>query len=132
MSLAYLAGFFDGEGCVHIQAKPEYKAFSLMVQISQNNPTVLRLFKKRFKGSLGFYGTSYKYSTSAANAEHLLRTLLPYLKTKRKVAQLALTYRKMVSMRYPGVTSRGNTRPAHLTKKMAKLSKEISRLNQLD
>ena len=100
---AYMAGFFDGEGCVGIhKCTGAAKAFpyNVSVQINQMDRKPLELFQSRYGGSIYFYkqkkatfGTCDIHHWIAADkaAERCLRDLLPYLIVKkRKAAQASV------------------------------------------
>jgi hypothetical protein len=105
--LAYLAGFFDGEGCIHISAtKPERGTkgwsprYTLTVSASNTRPIALELLRTRFGGCYKqhnnhrFIGRKpcWSWSCSSRQAEKALKAMLPYMKIKRVEAELALEY----------------------------------------
>ena len=87
--LAYMAGFFDGEGCIGAYAPRKY---SIIVSIGQNDPTILIRLKKLYGGTLTGpdKGAHYKWQVSARKAEKFLRDILPWLVSKREQALIAI------------------------------------------
>ena len=98
---SYLAGFFDGEGCVSIrksQGKKVKPGYDLEVVLSQNQRTILDEFQQ--KTGLGRiyittnirYGVTHTWRLYTNDAKALLITILPYLRDKRDQAELALDF----------------------------------------
>jgi hypothetical protein len=90
--LAYLAGFFDGEGTLHIVRAGG--TISPRCQVAQNSIEVLEMFKARFGGRIGLYsnGTNRKIYHWAINGKAgilpVVESLLPYLVVKREEAEI--------------------------------------------
>lgn len=96
---AYAAGFFDGEGSVGIyrygsgRTRPK-------VSISNTDLAVLEEFKARYGGSISKSAKVERWHVQcygwSMNGRHqitaMLKDLLPYLRTKRKQADLMLEY----------------------------------------
>jgi hypothetical protein len=132
MDACYLAGFFDGEGCVGIYERSVANSgtgavnpyCSLSVSISNTNYEVLAHIKKRCGGvinnsSQNWYPplkngmprkTLWRWSAQAREGAHLLKAMLPFLIVKRKQALVGLEYYAITSMRlnqkHPGVYGR--------------------------
>jgi hypothetical protein len=100
--LIYLAGFFDGEGCILIQSAKQsgYKNYrhKLTMTITTTSSHITRYLK-----ALGFYIFNRKpYKTHCKQqwaavlcdrrAKTLLEKLLPYLKIKKNEALLAIKF----------------------------------------
>lgn len=96
--LAYLAGFFDGEGCIRIKkAYNRSKACWITVQISNADRLVLERYEKLFGGSVFTRGHStnfqmYMYESSSTEAVDFLKSMIGYLRGKRKQAEYALWF----------------------------------------
>jgi LAGLIDADG endonuclease len=101
--LIWMAGFFDGEGCVSIsrsqrKVKRGLTSYSyiLQVAVSQKNAAPLEIFYERFGGSLFDYtshGVTYwRWQLWSNYAAPMLETLLPYLVVKKDVAELGLRF----------------------------------------
>lgn len=109
---AYLAGFLDGDGCIHISRTENKKGSAtpfhrLVVVLAQANGAFLHKWQE--KTGLGRVnlcaraGTDtgrnhtkdfYQWQISSAEAETILRWILPYLDIKKGQAEVALRYRK--------------------------------------
>lgn len=108
--LAYLAGFFDGEGCINIsrsvkKTKPHHSpGYSLQVVISQNDHDLLAEWQAKMNlGSIQCrdmsevgYGITYAWHITAKQAMGFLRTLLPYLRLKKEQAELAISFQENI------------------------------------
>lgn len=96
--MAYLAGFFDGEGCIRLKKsyRPQANNFYLTVQVSNSDRLVLEDFKTMFAGSVTKRGRSknfdiYMWECHTANAADFLRAMQGFLRTKRPQAIYALS-----------------------------------------
>jgi LAGLIDADG endonuclease len=102
--LAYIAGYFDGEGCISVwKRKAAYTCISprhiLTIQISSTDKSGLDWINRQFKGTVLYahnashnprQADAWKWIISAKRAAEILRLLLPYLKLKKKEAKLAI------------------------------------------
>lgn len=104
LDVRYVAGFFDGEGCIVIsysEASPKrsYRKMSLMVSVAQKNPEVLYLIRGMFGGQIQINKRtgchSLRWSPRAGGI--FLKEIYPYLVVKKKQAELALQYRALVA-----------------------------------
>jgi hypothetical protein len=106
---AYLAGFFDGEGCVSISTRKESsrrprRYFKLRLQVSQTkNIEALMLFQRTFGGSVyqgairnPKHATPWWWEILNLAAWRALEQMRPYLINKRPHAELAAMLRKTV------------------------------------
>lgn len=108
MGMAYAAGLFDGEGCVHIarqkkrQAKRGY-VMRLTVTVAQNHLDTLgdfqvlsgvegRIYMRRRQGSTNRDAYSLNYDGDAAST--LLERLQPYLRRKADEAAIGLRFQR--------------------------------------
>jgi len=94
---AYLAGFFDGEGCVRVNKTPMKNTISyhLIVSIANNDRSVLDSCKELYGGDVRAKGKRNCFSWSLfskASIEKFLVDSLPYLVVKRDEALAALEY----------------------------------------
>ena len=105
--LAYLAGFFDGEGSVSISenGKPSPRALSpnhtLQVAIGNTDITVLKQIQQHFGGYLTTrcpskprHKTVYQWSLRSTGAADFLKAIRPYLKMKCKQADIAIAFQE--------------------------------------
>ncbi len=101
----YLAGFFDGEGCIGLRGNPssiKYVTYSLVLCIpqlvSRNSTELFRVLKKRFGGRL--YKRSwakrrrpcYQYMIFGEDAVLFLQRLRPHLVFKAAQADVAIQW----------------------------------------
>jgi len=100
IDLAYLAGILDGEGCVHIAKEKRKQSFvyKLRVQVSMVDKVPPMLAHNTFGGYLRLRDRNAKWKplwewqVKSNNAVTCLKVLLPYLRTKRVEAELALKF----------------------------------------
>jgi len=100
--VAWAAGFFDGEGCVHagFETAPKHGLRThLMVVVGQTVPGPLVAIHNRWGGSLRDrparnprHQHQWSWTLNGAHAAPFLRDVLPYLRVKREAAELALAY----------------------------------------
>lgn len=86
LSLEYVAGLFDGEGCVSVQSKGY-----LAVVIANNHLPLLQQLKEQFGGSITIRpnGTC-NWKISTRQGEAFLRLIHPFLVVKKDVAQVGI------------------------------------------
>ena len=106
--LIYIAGFFDGEGCITIDAWKSRKRqqFALRVRINNNDLEILTFIKNILGGSICIasranekhktYKTCYAWAVACCSASRVLQKLLPYLKHTKKQALLALEFQELI------------------------------------
>lgn len=96
---AYWAGLLDGEGSIVISKSGDNYHF-IRIMIYQKDPMVLKQAQEEFGvGSLqthlmGLGGPVWSWHTTTNKAEKVLREIIPYLRIKRKQAELALEYQE--------------------------------------
>lgn len=107
--LIWMAGFFDGEGCVNIgrqqiknrpKAKREYWSYQLGMFVANRHEAPCRLFYDTFGGHIYTYtqkGISYwRWSLWGSRAMTALEKLLPYLRLKRPVAEVGIRFQVFI------------------------------------
>jgi hypothetical protein len=102
--LGYLAGFFDGEGCISITKGKNHLGntqYSLRVIVSNTNDYVLKLFKFSFGGRIQKRKLSrpnwrdcYAWELSSTKAYDFLKCIHPYLVIKKAEAELAFEFQE--------------------------------------
>ena len=104
--LAYYAGLFDGEGCIHIRrtkTKHQKLAYALVCKISMCNFFILNELKYRFGGCLRMerkdkyhnkYNKLWSWTLSCHKALVFLNAVYPFLKLKRAEAELAMQFQE--------------------------------------
>lgn len=93
---AYFAGFFDGEGCIHIDNKHR-----LSITVSNTNERVIEMFSTIIGGTVKIRSRRNskqrditRWAVSGQRAMMFLEKMLPYLVVKREEAELAISYQK--------------------------------------
>lgn len=113
-SIDYLAGFFDGEGCININDGYDTSYYLLHVSVSNTQRKALEPYEQFFGGSIGKprkNGISpnakpiHKWSIDSAIAEEFIEEIIPYLILKKPQAELALYFRTL--FKEPYVLPRG-------------------------
>lgn len=101
--LAYIAGFFDGEGHIRIQRHSKRcRTMTLQCQISQVTEYPLVWIQERFGGTIsgrlikyaGGLRPIYSWQISSLGAEKFLRAIYPYLQVKQDEADVAILFRE--------------------------------------
>lgn len=139
LSLAYIAGFFDGEGSIGIYRNGA-GTFYLRVQLTQNiNPEstqVLDEFSRRFGGKLNLmrsslyrHNAAYNWQINGKRAEAFLRRITPWLILKAAQAKVAVKWQ--TQHKHPGRNTLGqmNAGPknAPVDLKAARTLKQLKR-----
>ena len=109
--LAWMAGFFDGEGCILINrrwptetngAKNVHHQLSL--QVGSTNHAILELWKETFGGFIAHvnrtekrpgHADSWTWFVRSNLGENVLKALLPHLILKKKEALCALEFQTL-------------------------------------
>lgn len=104
LSEEYIAGFFDGEGCVTINTSTathksgnRYPS-TVMVCVSQNDINILRLIQNRCGGKLLANSTHKRHHILqwyGNKAGSFLELVYPHLQVKKKQAEVALLFLKL-------------------------------------
>ena len=99
VDLAYMAGFFDGEGSVSLYIKG--KRYELQVCLSNTNEWVVRLFQFNFGGGVYLdkrneknpnHRDAWRWQLRAKKAVKFLNVLHPYLILKKPQSALATSF----------------------------------------
>lgn len=106
MDLVYVAGLFDGEGCVHYSFKKHWKdrppESSFWIQVTNTDRPIIDWLKNAFGGfifqnpQLGNRRISYCWKITNRRALDVLERFAPYLKIKRKQAEEVLAHRNLI------------------------------------
>lgn len=105
MDLAYMAGMLDGEGCISItKIRPKNTnrhnlSYGLQIRISMVDKSIPLLFLFVFGGSLREvnyshkgYRNQWRWAVSGELAVRSLEMLMPYLRSKKNEAELAIKF----------------------------------------
>jgi hypothetical protein len=107
--LAYVAGLFDGEGCVTVSRHQTTTAFTHQAQITITNTD--REILEWVQGLFGLgsiqvkpsysdrHSAGYTWVASSRQARDFLLAVSPYLRVKRQQANLALALQQSIEFR---------------------------------
>lgn len=129
-SIAWAAGFFDGEGSVSIHApQPKRGCHNLHISISQKVQEPLLEVQRLFGGKIYIKSdkgraVGYQWNVGSVKAADMLRQMMPYLVHKNQVAALALDYQATM-------TNSRKKVPDEIIEKRRLIREEIIRLNSL-
>ena len=96
--VAYIAGFFDGEGCIRIKrANQGGNSYYIWVAITNSNNKILEWIAELFGGSVRKAERSvnkdiYHLLITAAEATDMLKVLLSFLREKKEQAEMAIWF----------------------------------------
>lgn len=114
IDLAYVAGFFDGEGTIFIlyhNYKPfAHLRYALVIAVAQSGrfgELICNWFKDNFGGLVVNYHYRkwqrkrvWRWECRTALASKVLKQICPYLKNKKEQAELAIEFQKYTSKFY--------------------------------
>jgi hypothetical protein len=132
---AYIAGLIDGEGCIGIYRKKNRGNF-IQLTVANTDAEVLEWFRgmvhgnsiRCLKGSLDRGKDCYQLIIDRRRAYAVLQRILPYLRIKRKQAELAVKFKEWQETRRSGEIS--NQYNGHETKTFQEFYDESRRLNR--
>ena len=93
MKLSYIAGFFDGEGCITIQ---DARYYNFMMRACNNDERPIRFIQEILGGNVfekqptEKRSRSYVWQCSGLVAAGVLEKLFPYLVCKKELARLGI------------------------------------------
>ncbi len=108
VDLAYVAGIFDGEGCVLIYKVPRHNQkrggiqHRLKISIANTNTDLMSWLKENFGGNIVVadrreqYRKFYHWQLSGVSAAEFIKRLLPYLKIKQQQVKLAISFQETI------------------------------------
>jgi len=103
-TLAYLAGFIDGEGCFQLLQKPPHgkmKMFSWFpsLWIANSNLANLQYIQSFTRGSIHNNKRGYNLIVGSNNLRYILPQITPYLVGKKEEAKSLLEALKLIEHR---------------------------------
>lgn len=137
--LIWMAGFFDGEGCVSIgrairQGKRRHQtneSYTLQMIVGQKERAPLEHFVAAFGGVIYPFRRRgmeyYRWLVSSDKAAAALVALLPYLQIKREVAEVGIRFQEQMSA---GNNKYGRTGyPEHIKRARVVFYEQAKKLN---
>lgn len=95
--LSYLAGVFDGEGCIEVRKNPKEGTWLVRCRVGTAGDTLPKLFHTTFGGSLGqLQRNQTHWDISHRKALVFLESILPYLKLKAPQAEVAIGMQRRI------------------------------------
>ena len=109
---SYLAGIFDGEGCLHIAKLYAYKkqiAYRMDIHITNTSRELVQWLVSEFGGKYYFvpsknlkWKDAYRWVPSGKkNKENFILGMLPYLIIKRELAKICLEFLRLDNRNVP-------------------------------
>lgn len=101
--IAYIAGFFDGEGCVRLkQSNQNEDSYYVIAHLTNSYKPVLEEVQELFGGVIRKQErtpnkTIYNWCVSSSEAVDFLRTVVPFLKEKKPQAEYAIDFHERKS-----------------------------------
>lgn len=104
LSDEYIAGFFDGEGCLTVAKNGVNKIPSVRFSLVNNNRKILELVQEKYGGKLYLKippteQANISYVLQISDFTTIIKSILPFLVIKKEVAELALKFRTLVTKR---------------------------------
>lgn len=99
MNIQWLAGFFDGEGCVHMRMDTRKRAvYSLQVMLTQNDESILREVQREFGGTVYKHSgrRCWRWRITSAPSLVFLEAIQPYVRIKKEQVDLAIQFIKTI------------------------------------
>lgn len=98
LDLAYMAGFVDGEGCISVATRLQIY-LTPTVQVSNTNQAILEWFYTNYGGNIDVRKDNRPtrkqcntWRVAGDKARRFLTDVLPFLRIKKPLAVLALSY----------------------------------------
>lgn len=98
LSLEYIAGIFDGEGCVFIYRDSRWGSYTLSINIANTYYPMLVAIQEQLGGNLKHLANSndvWQLVWSSKKARDVLVLLFPYLVVKREQAAVAIEFQDL-------------------------------------
>lgn len=105
--IAYIAGFFDGEGCIRLKhANQGGNSYYVWVAITNSNRLILDEVVELFGGNVRKAEKTvnkivYHYLITASEAVDFLKTIIQFLKEKKEQAELAIAFHETKALLTP-------------------------------
>ena len=129
--LAYAAGIVDGEGCVYIYRNGNGH-YSMRLSVDMTDLIAIRWLRETFGGSTYTWQPSgnnkrmFRWGVFGFNAQEFLRLILPYMKTKKSQAEVAIEFQDLKQEKF----NQHKQKPAWLIEAEAILHSQMRELNR--
>lgn len=131
--LSYIAGLFDGEGCIHIarsKAKDGRTRYPLHVRIKMCDREPIDLIASIWGGNVlerkrGVWRTAYEWNAAAARAAAFLADIEPYICSAKNVQRVSLALAFQAQKKNVGKDASGE-----YAAKQAEFHAAMARLNR--
>ena len=104
---AYIAGIFDGEGCIGLSQRRDYKAgylpYWISIQVVNTDFSILEYLKEKLGCGIHLNGKENKeknhkerraWTSTTYKADIILKAVQPYIRIKKKQVELAIKFHK--------------------------------------
>ncbi len=136
IELAYIAGFFDGEGCVNLKVftktsgKQKGQICSEMtIEVSNNDFSVLKFINERFNGRITKrYDLKHPHTLrmESKKAVHFLQNIYPYLITKKEQARIGIEFQSLIGWSGKKVTKENMDKRISLVSSIKEVRRKIN------
>lgn len=136
--LAYLAGFFDGEGSIQIPSRTPRRSgksiYSLDISCANAHPRPIEMFYRFFGGRVSSSRrnerchVSYQWRAHGSDAATILEALAPYLQVKAEQARIAVGFQRKYVDGQPWM--QGKNIRTEIIEGRQRCQEEIHRLNR--
>jgi len=139
IDLAYIAGFFDGEGSVYIRRGKRTgmvsEAFWLTAKMENMDRGVLDYIQGFFGGCISVQsrnstGTVWRLAIVANQAYRFLLAVLPYLRIKRKHAEIGILFQRDMKPGFKHISDEELQRRVTLRRQLKRLNRNNQRLKR--
>ena len=100
-TIAYMAGFFDGEGCIRIKKSNQGgNSYHIIAHVTNSNKKILKQYEQLFGGDVRKQERTpnkilYNFYITSSEASDMLKVLLAFLQEKFEQAELEIEFHKM-------------------------------------
>ena len=97
MTNEYIAGLFDGDGCVRILYRDSVisnRCYYIDIQITNNYLPVLETIQGIWKGNIFTHNDTFQWRLTSKKAYAFLKAIYPYIVIKKKQTAIALEFQK--------------------------------------
>ena len=125
--LAWVAGVFDGEGCISLSRRAPQKgsrslnpSYRLILKVAMCHESTIKKLRGICDGVGSihvqrlqhiYFSPSWIWFCNAGDAEHVIKMIQPWLTTKAKEADVALQFCEHVKQVYEFRGGRGGSKP---------------------